>query len=156
MEINRMTDPDIIIYEREDGGCSYLIPGRGYSLECVREKNVPKGARKVAFINHKDLPLRTFRNAWEVNGESVDIDMPKAREIQIARIREARDNHPDWPKIDADRNRAVESGDKVLMKAVREKAQKLRDLPMVIKPNLQRAKTPHALSGIWPTILPMP
>lgn len=91
-----------IIYPNENGGVSVVIPSQKYL-------NTLKGMteiEKMTFIAQKDIPAntdfqiiednqvptdRSFRNAWEYKNKSIEISLPKAREITKARLREERE-----------------------------------------------------------------
>lgn len=86
---------------------------------------------------------RAYRAAWKLNGSRVEVDMPKAREIHMGYVRNAR-------------NRKLEETDKLVaaldggpvpaeLKAQR---QKLRDLPQTL--DLSQATTPDELKALWP------
>ena len=137
-----------------NGKTCVVSPAPGLDIEYIMGKDVPRGAKNVCVIDEKELPDRAFRNAWELDGGKVKVSMPKARDIHMARIRKARDGHPEWAKIDADRNRAVESGDGVLLGKVQKAAQALRDIPDTVKPAIVKAKKPEQLEKVWPKTLP--
>jgi hypothetical protein len=61
----------LIIYKREDGGLTVLVPTpeclKSYTLEQIAEKDVPEGV-PYKIIDASDLPAdRTFRNAWDID-----------------------------------------------------------------------------------------
>lgn len=90
---------------------------------------------------------RTFHNAWTFRGNSVEVDMPKARAIHMDRIREVRDEKlkgldKDWMKA---------QGQKQPSEAIEAKRQKLRDIPQTL--DLESAKTPEQLEKLWPAEL---
>ena len=58
-----------IIYTREDGGLSVVIPTPEWSgtMGELGQRYVPTGL-KFKIVEDSDVPAdRTFRNAWEVN-----------------------------------------------------------------------------------------
>jgi len=62
---------DRIIYAREDGGVSIVIPTDVWegSLEELVKKVVPAG-RPYKIVSHEDIPSdRTWRNAWVMDFE---------------------------------------------------------------------------------------
>lgn len=62
---------DRIIYAREDGGVSIVIPTDVWegSLEELVKKVVPAG-RPYKIVSHDDIPDdRTWRNAWVMDFE---------------------------------------------------------------------------------------
>lgn len=83
------------------------------------------------------FPDKTFRNAWKVNNGSIQVDMEKARAIQMDKIRDAR-------------NKALKVLDIETMKGLDVQAEKqvLRDLPNTF--DLSTATTPDELKQLWP------
>lgn len=89
---------------------------------------------------------RTFREAWSLNGRAVDVDMGKARNIHMGRIRRARDAA--MPQLDVLWTRAAAGKDQAAADAVEARRQVLRDLPSTF--NLSAAETPAELKALWP------
>ncbi|MHA2403599.1 MAG: hypothetical protein ACXADH_11460, partial [Candidatus Kariarchaeaceae archaeon] len=82
---------------------------------------------------------RTFRNVWTDNNpnDAVDVDMPKARGLWMAYIRELRDKK--LQELDIEQ---LKGNDVAAEKQV------LRDLPANV--NLDAATTPDQLKAIMP------
>jgi len=62
----------------------------------VRERSIPKEieASDVIELDDDSIPTdREFRNAWKLQDNRIDFDLPKAKEIQLERIRKAREPH---------------------------------------------------------------
>lgn len=98
----------------------------------------------AAFIITETYPQdRYFRSAWKIDGASVGVDMDKAREIHMGRIRESRDK--ELAKLDIEARRGNDN-------PVR--AQYLRDLPQTF--SLAEFATPEDLKAAWPADLPRP
>ena len=60
-----------IIYKKDDGGVSVIIPSdealQSYTIEEIAEKDVPAG-KPYKIVSVDDIPSdRTFRGAWEVD-----------------------------------------------------------------------------------------
>ena len=54
----------------------------------IRAKDVPADAPNVTIVEDSDLPGRKFRNAWKQDAEGKpQVDMPKARDLHMDRIR---------------------------------------------------------------------
>lgn len=83
---------------------------------------------------------RYFRNAWAWTG-AVSIDMPKARDIHMGRIRAARD--AELAKLDIEQLKGND---------VTAEKQRLRDIPQTF--DLTAAATPDELKALWPEGLP--
>ena len=83
-----------IIYENANGGVSVIIPSQEYlishSIEQLAQKDVPAGA-SFKIVDVSEIPSdRLFRDAWVINGEKVDHDITKAKDIAHAMRRESR------------------------------------------------------------------
>lgn len=78
-----------IIFTNADGGVSIIIPAPGVAEEQAAAA-VPDGV-PYEVVSVSALPQdRTFRNAWERNGQTVEHNMAKAREIAHDKRRAAR------------------------------------------------------------------
>jgi hypothetical protein len=108
------------------------------------------GRKRWQRIDQADIPTdRTFRNAWKLDGETVGIDMAKAREIHKTRIREAR--APMLASLDVEYQRADERGEADKKRHIADRKQALRDV--TADPRLAAAKTAEELAAIWPEVL---
>jgi len=108
-------------------------------------KLIPKAVMPeltTRIIEDSILPERTFRDAWtdDLSGDQIDVDMPRARDIHMDRIRAAR-------------KEKLEILDIETMKGIDVQAEKqvLRDLPA--NTDLSVATTPEQLKAIWPVEL---
>lgn len=100
--------------------------------QAVRRGNMPPEA----------IPQdRTFRQAWRLASGGVNVDMPLAREVQKARLRELR--APLLERLDVEAARAQEEGDDAKLAAIVAKKQALRDV--TAHPSLAAARTPEEL-----------
>jgi hypothetical protein len=83
-------------------------------------------------IEEADIPEdREFRDSWKRNGDKIDFNLDKARNIKLARIRAARE--PLLNKLDKDFIMALEAGDEAKKdRIVREKT-RLRDITEPLK-----------------------
>lgn len=148
-----------IIYERPDGGVSIVCPAKPYdvltgtgtwlSIQEIADKDVPAGAA-YQIVDETVIPRdRTFRNAWIKGGDSIEVDMPKAREIQRDRIRVMR--KPILEALDVDYIRALEDGDLNKQAQIVSVKQELRDA--TDSPEIESAKTPEALKDVIPDVI---
>jgi len=80
--------------------------------------------------------------------KSLKINMPKARAIHMARIREAR--NATLAATDAEMMRLNESGTQAQINKLKADRQALRDLPSTLQASIDAATTPSQLSAIWP------
>ena len=103
--------------------------------------NINGEARDAASL---ELPAtgRHFRAAWQFNGNVVEVDMAKARELQKDVIRAER--KPLLEALDVEWFRAVETGGDVA--AVAAKKQALRDVTS--DPRIEAAATPEELKAL--------
>jgi hypothetical protein len=149
------------MYTRPDGGVSIVIPAPKESIEKVlgpltdaeydahvRERSIPADALNVSDILDNDMPQdREFRNAWEQSGITITHNLTKAKDIQLGRIRKARE--PKLLELDKQFMIALEQGlDTSII--VNEK-QTLRDITEPLK-----ALAPVTIDDIkaaWPAIL---
>ena len=108
---------------------------------------VPLDAIYPQVVTIADIPQdRYFRNAWDHGGDRVTVNMDKAREIHLNRIRDARDKK--LIDLDKETMKALGKKDDVFRAAVEAQKQVLRDIPQTI--DLTVAKTPEELKALWP------
>ncbi|SCA55406.1 hypothetical protein MTBPR1_100047 [Candidatus Terasakiella magnetica] len=89
---------------------------------------------------------RTFREAWQLNGAVIEVDMEKARTIWRDKIRQAR--MPELDRLDAQYMKALEAGDGTLQQSIATQKQALRDA--TADPAIESATTPQELEAIQP------
>lgn len=143
-----------IVVDKGDSTVLILAPAQewldqpGNNMEKLRKKDVPKGLSS-RITDTENIPSdRTFREAWHDDkpGKQIDIDMPRAKEIQIARIKEKRQEkfiEMGFPvQLDPDLEEAI------IPEVTRGKLKALRDLPETF--DLSSAKTPEQLKALWP------
>lgn len=87
---------------------------------------------------------RHFRSAWDLEGDVIEVDMNKAREIQRDFLRSQRSEY--LTRLDADYMKALETGDETKKTAIAAKKQELRDVTKHAK--IKNAKTPEALEAL--------
>lgn len=92
---------------------------------------------------------RTFRNAWQLDGDAITVDMAKAREIHRDRLRQAR--KPILESLDAEWFRATEVDDVDGKGLIAERKQALRDATH--DPRIDAAATPEQLSALTLEVL---
>lgn len=141
----------------DEGQCKIIVPIDGIEAEdeLTRLKehsqdypnNVLDSARIV--IREDTIPEdRLFRNAWtdEYDTPTVDINIDKAKDIHMSRIREMRD-------------RALEDSDKEFMVKLSKgedtsnivtMKNTLRDIPQTVQPDIENIKTVEELKAYWP------
>ena len=140
------------VYTRpEDGGVAIVIGAPGISKELVLERSIPETAIKVREIVAADLPQdRYFRNAWtdEFPGPQIDINMNKARDIQMSYIRRLRDK--ELARLDVEQLKVL--SDPIKVQAIETQKQVLRAIPQTF--DLTVAATPEELKVLWPTEVP--
>lgn len=132
----------VISVLRSDGGVSVIHNPPADVQTYVRRWE--EDMRGVTAVSCKELPESavpadlSFRNAW--NADLV-VDMSKARDIHMDRIRAVRDK--EMAKLDVEQ-----------LKGRDVKAEKdvLREIPQTF--DLAQADTPEALKALWPSDLP--
>ena len=108
------------------------------------------------YISHREMPDdviptdRTFRDAWaDTTPElTIDVDMAKARDIHLERIRIKR--NAELSKLDVQATKAQDIGDAETLAQIRARKQELRDLPATLAPTLASALSVGALKAIQP------
>lgn len=106
-------------------------------------------------IKDDDVPAdRTFRSAWRSVDGKVAVDLPAARNIHLAAIREARNRALD--ESDREAARTNEIGTDAERRALAKRRQALRDVPAAIDAALNAARSPEALKAVWPADVPRP
>lgn len=131
------------VYTNGDGSVAIVTPAPKVELEKilgpmsdaqyeahVLSRSIPPDAINVTPIEDVDIPSdREFRDAWKQNNNKVDFDLPKAQNIQLERIRKARE--PKFAELDAEFIVALEKNkDTTTIKA---RKQELRDATEAIK-----------------------
>lgn len=133
-----------IVYTQVDGVLAVIIPSPNWSgtIEELARKDVPNGL-DYSIVDTSKIPTdRTFRAAWEkgTNSKPVKINMDKARNIHMGRIRKARDK--EMAQLDIEQ---LKGNDVAVQKKT------LRDLPDTL--DLTVASTPDELKALWPNEL---
>lgn len=152
-----------IIYTRpDDNGLSIVIPSTKQAIEeklgpLTQEQyeshiwaaSVPSNAINPRKVSVEDIPQsREFRDAWEDVGEKITVNLSKAKDIQLQKIRSYRDLLLK-EKYDGLLNRAMEIGTEEEVAEIKRKKQELRDATNSLKSldpkTLQEIKdcTPH-------------
>lgn len=138
-----------ILIARTDGGVSIMtiIDDAADIDEEIRKWAEGSNLQAASYHSIDSVPDdRTFRNAWASDGKACVVDMEKARDIQMDRIREARDER--LASLDVPSLIAIESGDTKAAADIAAQKQALRDIPQTV--DLTKAETPEALAAIWP------
>jgi hypothetical protein len=115
-----------IIWQNAAGGVSVLSPAPdcGLTIEQIATRDVPKG-KSYQIVDTANIPPdRTFRNAWEYDGEKIIVSLSKAQEITKARLRAER--VPLLAEQDVAFQRALETGADTV--AIVAEKQRLRDI----------------------------
>jgi hypothetical protein len=105
--------------------------GKSISLKEYKDiimKAVPEDATKVREIQDEDVPVdREFRDAWtdQTEGSSIDIDLEKAKELQLKKLRAARNE--ELEKLDKDFLIALEAGEETKITEIKTQKKTLRD-----------------------------
>ena len=115
-----------------------------------------KLANPGKYISHRAMPDdviatdRTFRDAWADTTPEVciDIDMAKARNIHLERIRIKR--NAELAKLDVEAIKAQDMGNAETLAQIRARKQELRDLPATLAPTLASASSVDELKAIQP------
>lgn len=128
----------------EDNGLTIIIPASKESIEQILgsltdeeyeqqviNRAIPEGVDYVE-IDDNDIPeSREFRNAWKIQDNKIDFDLDKARDIQLERIRKAREPH--LKELDTAYIVADEQEDDARKQEIKEAKQALRDITEPLK-----------------------
>jgi len=101
-------------------------------------------------LSEDDIPKDWyFRDAWFHNGNQINIDVEKCKDIHRNKLRELR--KPKLESLDIEFMKASETGDDERKKEVVALKQFLRDVTQ--HPDLVNAKTPEEIKSFMPDIL---
>ena len=114
-------------------------------------KNIDTILSYSTVTNDAEISDRTFRNAWEANQsrDGIKVNMTKARDIHMDKIRIMRDKKLD--QLDVDYMRAQEQGNTTLINEIIAEKDRLRDLPATF--DLSVAGSATELKALWPSNL---
>ena len=120
----------VIVYTNLNGNVSICIPTQecinSYGIEWVKAKDTPEHS---IIIDSSQLPSdNIFFDAWELNGETININFNKAKEITKDRLRQER--KPLLEAQDILFQRALESGADTT--AIVAEKQRLRDITTLV------------------------
>ena len=115
-----------------------------------------KAAHPEKYLSHREMPDdviptdRTFRDAWTDTTPEffIDIDMAKARDIHLNRIRVKR--NAELSKLDIQATKAQDINDTATLTQIRSRKQELRDLPATLASTLASVVSADALKAIQP------
>ena len=115
----------VIIFQNDNGGVAVCIPTGEISIEAVLEKDVPKG-KGARIVDQASLPNQDndFFDAWEMDAQSVTVNIDKAKELTKNRLRAER--APLLAAQDVAFQRALETGADTT--AIVAEKQRLRDI----------------------------
>ena len=164
--MSKSPDVQLVAIARPDGGvaimqfvtCEYDKAGkprwtRAATDEAIDAEIARSRIPMVSWrrITRDDIPGdRYFRGAWSMNGGGkVEVDMPRARDIQRDKMRRAR--APLLAALDVNYQRADERGDAAAKQAITAQKQALRDV--TADPAIEAAQTPDDLKAVWPASL---
>ena len=131
-----------IIYKNEIGGISVVIPADGVSVEKLIETVVPKGV-EYDVVEDSAIPTdRTFRGAWEKNGNTIIHNLDKAKNIAHDKRRQARQD--ELAPLDV---LVTVPGKEVLTEASR---QAIREKYALLQVEIDSAKNVNELKALLP------
>jgi hypothetical protein len=122
---------NVIIYQDQDG-LAVIHPAEGSTMEQLVAA-VPPGANYIA-LPLAELPEdRYFRDAWELVGGALSINIEKAKEVQRNVWRKMRE--PKLKALDLAFMRALEANDEEEQFSVTLAKTQLRDVTETVLPN---------------------
>ena len=148
-----------IIYTRKDGVLLVVRPVintfgevEGFTEEQAEQRawsKLPVDAINPRFADNSEIPTeRNFRDAWVDNAIEISIDMTKARDIHLERIRVKR--NAELSKLDIQAIKAQDTDDLETLAQIRARKQELRDLPETLASALFSASSVDELEAIKP------
>lgn len=152
--------PRSILISRQDGGLTILpVPDGVDPFQHVENwrQSAPAEFAPVSVRTVEDgaWPAdRSFRAAWVDTGDDVAVDMPKARVLHLARLRQERNDL--LTALDAEMLRVI--ADAKALAEVEARKQVLRDLPalpdwLAAGRDIEAAETPENLLAVRPASL---
>ncbi len=113
---------NVIVFTNDRGGVSVCYPTGELPIEAVKEKDTSEHS---VIVDHDLLPFDTdFFDAWELTGETVTVNLDKAKNITKSRLRAER--APLLAAQDVAFQRALEIGADT--SAIVAEKQRLRDI----------------------------
>lgn len=143
-----------VVVTHPDGKVSILYPtDEGLSLlglEGVIAKDVPNDC-SCRITTRDSIPEdRTFREAWKDNNkDAIDVDMDKARDIQLNKLRNVRNQQ----LTTLDREAMKNLVNPEVLQEIEDKKKVLRDMPELIEDELKSIETPDMLKEYVPDML---
>lgn len=143
------------ILKKNDGTLSVVHPipssrRKGESeeiwLKRVFDKATPEETEYEDIEKDKIPNNKRFRKAWKFDVDKVDIDIPKAKEQLLVELRIKRDGK--LKLTDADILKINEIGSDAEKNKIKNKRQKLRDLPVSFSSKIERINTIKGLEAI--------
>lgn len=134
----------VIVYPLNDTVAVEII-GHGYTVDDV----LPRCPAGAVVIEDSQLPQdRYFRGAWALGQGAVNVNMVKARDIHVAKLKEKREKK--LKDLDIEWSKALGQKKQKDADDIEAKRQALRDFPVTLKPQIDAAQTPEALKAIIP------
>jgi len=135
-----------VIFPKPDGGVSIAIPTdeflQTHTMEDVAAQVVPAGV-PYAIVEDSEIPSdRFFRDAWAVNGSSIEVRLDKAKVIAHDRRRAAREK--DFAPFDDIIAKQIPGASAQQAEAER---QKIRDKYAAMQTAIDAAQTPNAIKA---------
>ena len=146
----------IIAITRSDGGVSImrLVAGADPTEAVAKWEAVNGPAVSSREIPDTVIPTdRTFRDAWQHGGTSIDVDMPKARAIHAEKIAVAQTAEIARLKPEERKERLMGNTAQANQHAADTTALEALNLG-ALATQIQNAATPNALKAIWPAKVP--
>ena len=151
-----------IIYTNPDDGMVIIIAPAYKSYQTDEEterkviaQSVPEGV-SYRLVTESEYEAevaacsgRVFRDTWEDIEGTIQVNMSKARDVQMDKIRDVRNK--ELVALDVPFMKALEDGDTDAQATLKAKKQELRDIPQTID---LTTDTPEQLKEKWPEGLP--
>lgn len=143
---------EVIVCQRSDS-VAIIIPAKGKKCNSPEVlSTIPDDTVSYRIVTRDKLPSdRYFRDAWTDSNptDTVDVDMPKARDIHKKHLRRMR--QPKLEALDIEFLKALEEKDDTKMAEIAAKKQALRDVTK--DPGISSKRNPDTLKAYIPSIL---
>lgn len=147
----------MIVFTKPDGGLARMMPAPAMRLpeetdevflSRIAQRDVPPG-QAWRVVESAQMPVLFPDDVVFDLQQNVVVDMSKARQTHLNRVRMSRDKA--LAALDVEVMRALESDNTVALQVLAQKKQTLRDLPQTLP--VATAQTPESLAALWPTEL---
>lgn len=123
----------------------------GRTIEDLCKETIPAGVTYALIDPDPLLKKDHLRKAWKLNNDKIDIDLDKAKPLQVDYIRKARNKK--FEEFDKEYTTAQRDGDATKVTALETKRQQLKDIPQDCESQCSNINDVDTLKALWhPTL----